>query len=202
MRGAVVSVAALGLVLGVAAAVRGAPPEDLDAYCRAINPETSALVRCLGAEKGSQDRLVRAQGAIEPSVWAHCHGASASWANMEACVVAQPNSPTPNPSGAPPPAAAVPGAPGAALPGVVPPAAPGVPSTPPTTPLPGVVPPATPTVPSQPPAAASPPEPERPSRPISEAEAERQLQDVLRRTGPAAHCTKKQYGNGWAIVCD
>jgi hypothetical protein len=43
----------------------------------------------------------------------------------------------------------------------------------------------------------------RPTRPISEADAERHLRGVLERAGtPAARCTKKQYGPGWAIICE
>jgi hypothetical protein len=44
---------------------------------------------------------------------------------------------------------------------------------------------------------------DRVTRPVSEAEAERQLQGVLERSGIAAErCTKKQYGPGWVIVCE
>jgi hypothetical protein len=43
----------------------------------------------------------------------------------------------------------------------------------------------------------------RPTRPISEADAERHLRSVLERAGtPAAQCTKKQYGPGWVIICE
>jgi hypothetical protein len=50
---------------------------------------------------------------------------------------------------------------------------------------------------------AAAPEPERPTRPISEADAERQLRAVLERVGyPKARCTKKQYGPGWASICE
>jgi hypothetical protein len=46
-------------------------------------------------------------------------------------------------------------------------------------------------------------EPERPTRPISEADAERQLRAVLERVGyPRARCVTKQYGPGWASICE
>jgi hypothetical protein len=52
------------------------------------------------------------------------------------------------------------------------------------------------------PTLAAPPE-NRPTRPVSEAEADRQLRNILERTGgSAARCTKRQYGPGWVIVCD
>jgi hypothetical protein len=43
----------------------------------------------------------------------------------------------------------------------------------------------------------------RPTRPISEADADRYLRAVLEHSGtPAARCTKKQYGPGWVIICE
>ena len=52
------------------------------------------------------------------------------------------------------------------------------------------------------PALSAPPE-NRPTRPISEAEADRQLRNILERTGEsAARCTKRQYGPGWVILCE
>ena len=46
-------------------------------------------------------------------------------------------------------------------------------------------------------------EPNRVSRPVSEAEAERHLKGVLERSGePQARCTKKQYSGGWVTVCE
>ena len=163
---------AVGSVLGVMVPVAAAPPQDLEAYCRAINPDPPAQVRCVGAEKASQERLARAQGAIDPQAWGRCQSGSASWAGMEACI-AQPT---------PPAAASAPTPPGGTAPA-------GSPSTTILGPQPG----ATPTA----------PEPERPSRPISEEEADKQVRDVLQRTGePAARCTKKQYGTGWVTVCE
>jgi len=152
MRRVGASLVAIGSVLGVMVPVAAAPPQDLEAYCRAINPEPPAQVRCVGAEKASQERLARAQGAIDPQAWGRCQSGSASWADMEAW-----------PAGSP------------------------------STTILGPQPGATPTA----------PEPERPSRPISEEEADKQVRDVLQRTGePAARCTKKQYGTGWVTVCE
>ena len=46
-------------------------------------------------------------------------------------------------------------------------------------------------------------EPNRVTRPVTEAEAERHLKGVLERSGdPAARCTKTQYSGGWVTVCD
>jgi len=57
---------------------------------------------------------------------------------------------------------------------------------------------------------AAPPAPRRalgrpaaPSQPIPESEAERHLRGVLEREGETdATCSKKQYGTGWATVCE
>jgi hypothetical protein len=52
-------------------------------------------------------------------------------------------------------------------------------------------------------AASAASEPNRVTRPVTEAEAERHLKGVLERTGePAARCTKTQYSGGWVTVCD
>jgi hypothetical protein len=52
-------------------------------------------------------------------------------------------------------------------------------------------------------ARAAPPEPQKPSRPISSAEAEQQLKGVLERSDAAdAKCRQKQYGAGWVTVCE
>jgi hypothetical protein len=179
MRRAGVSLVAVGSVLGVIVPAAAAPPQDLEAYCRASNPEPVAQVRCVGGEKASQERLARAQGAIDPQAWSRCQTGSASWVAMEACI-AQPTPPAAQPT--PPAATSAPTPPDAT-------ATAGSPSTTILGPQPG----ATPTA----------PEPERPSRPISEEEADKQVRDVLQRTGePAAKCTKKQYGTGWVSVCE
>jgi len=52
-------------------------------------------------------------------------------------------------------------------------------------------------------AASAASEPNRVTRPVTEAEAERHLKGVLERSGePAARCTKTQYSGGWVTVCD
>jgi hypothetical protein len=171
MRGVSISLVAVGSVLGSVLPVGAAPQLDLEAYCRAINPEPQAQARCLTLEKASQERLARAQSAIDPQAWSRCQSASASWVEMEACAT----------QSTPPVAAGQPSASGDG----------GTGSS--STTVPGPQRGVTPTA----------PEIERPSRPISEAEADRQVQDVLQRAGePAARCTKKQYGTGWAAVCE
>src|SRR5262245_33927228 len=201
------------------------PPEDLSAYCRATYPQVPFQIRCMSLERASQDRVGAARSAIDPATWNRCQSGSPSWTAMEACL-AQPTAGTPPAAGG---AAIPPAAPatepadeqarrqpaeGAAPPGGAPTSddARGAPGTAPT--------PAPPVTPAPPPATASgsgstiilgpqanpalsaPPE-NRPTRPISEAEADRQLRNILERTGGnAARCTKRQYGPGWVIVCD
>jgi hypothetical protein len=58
-----------------------------------------------------------------------------------------------------------------------------------------------PLVPPPPPPPPPPPGPPKP--PISAAEADQQLKGVLERDGAqGSKCTKKQYGTGWATVCE
>src|SRR5262245_3745941 len=189
------------------------PPEDLAAYCRATYPQLPFQLRCMSLERTSQDRVTAARSAVDPAVFNRCQSGSPSWTAMEACL-------------AQPAAATTPGAGGAVIPGGAPaieptdeqgrrPPAQG--AAPPTagTPTPeearGA--PGTAATPAPPPATASgsgstiilgpqgdpalaPPE-NRPTRPISEAEADRQLRNILERTGGnAARCTKRQYGPG------
>jgi hypothetical protein len=46
-------------------------------------------------------------------------------------------------------------------------------------------------------------EPNRVTRPVTEAEADRHLKGVLERSGDSqARCTKKQYAGGWVTVCE
>jgi hypothetical protein len=53
------------------------------------------------------------------------------------------------------------------------------------------------------PSPAAPPERDRPTRAVTEADADRQLRGVLEREGdPKARCTKKQYGPGWVMICE
>lgn len=52
----------------------------------------------------------------------------------------------------------------------------------------------------------APPEPQlppKPSRPIPQGEAEQQVKGVLERSDATdAKCEKKQYGTGWATICE
>jgi hypothetical protein len=51
--------------------------------------------------------------------------------------------------------------------------------------------------------ATAPPLPAKLPRPISEREADQQVQGVLERSGVTdAKCTKRQFGTGWVTVCD
>ena len=206
MRSLVVALVAAVPVLSVLGSVAAAPSGDVAVSCRATNPQLPAQLRCIAMEKASQGRLGRAQPSVDPQVWARCQAASASWQEMEACI-AQPAVATGTgaaPGGA---AEARPDAPAA---GAGQPGAPGAPGAAAGTPPAAAAPPAEVGSPStiilgpQPSAAApAAPEPDRPTRPVSEEEAERQVKDVLQRSGtPGAHCTKKQYGPGWVTVCE
>jgi hypothetical protein len=208
--------------LGWSAPIVAQPPEDLASYCRATYPQVPFQIRCMSLERASQDRVAAARSAIDPTTWSGCQSGSASWSAMESCL-AQPaatGSPAPGGSVVPPAAGASEpaddqarrqpadgGAPASGAPGSGAPASgearstPGAPATPPA--------PATASgsgstiiLGPQPNPVLSAPE-NRPTRPISEAEADRQLQNILERTGEtSARCTKRQYGPGWVIVCD
>jgi len=208
----IAAVAGLMLASGVGAA----PPQDVAAYCRAVYPQVQFQVRCLNVENAAADRVSRAAAGTDRDSFNRCLAGSPSWAAMENCLtqvargapgggaggVQGPLGPGQEPAGnrtdeasAPPAAAPPAGAAG------VPPAA-----TPPT-PAPGVTDPGSSSTtvlgpqPSAPSAATA--EGQRVTRPIPEEDADRQLRRVLEREGaPAAHCTKKQYGPGWAIICE
>jgi hypothetical protein len=217
MRTVAVVLVGVASVFGPVTPAQALPPDDLAAYCRATYPQVPFQIRCMSLERASQDRVAAARSAIDPTTWNRCQGGSASWSAMEACL-AQP--------------AAVSGAGGAALPGTAGTSEPADEQAR-RQPGEGVAPgaggaasgearatPGGPAAPSSPPPAVSgsgstiifgpqanpalsaPPE-NRPTRPVSEAEADRQLRNVLERTGEtSARCTKRQYGPGWVIVCD
>jgi len=209
--------------LGWSAPTVALPPEDVASYCRATYPQVPFQIRCMSLERASPDRAAAARSAIDPATWNDCQIASASWSAMEACL-AQPataSSPAPGGSVVPPAAGASEpadeqarrqpadgGAPAAGAPGPGAPASgearntPGAPAAPPA-PATASGSPSTIILGPQPnPALSAPPE-NRPTRPISEAEADRQLQNILERTGEtSARCTKRQYGPGWVIVCE
>lgn len=159
--------------LGLLEPASAAPPEDIAVFCRASYPQVMLQVRCFNVEQAAAQRLASTASSADGALFSRCLGGSQSWTAMETCLTQPPRVP----------AAAV--------------------ALPPT---------ADATDPSAPPAAEpgpqaqlgpAAPEPERPTRPISEADAERQLRAVLERVGyPAAHCTKKQYGPGWASICE
>jgi len=195
------------------------PPDDLAAYCRATYPQVPFQIRCMSVERASQDRVAASRSAIDPTAWNRCQGGSASWTALEACLAQPAAVTTPGAGGAViPPAASTteptdeqarrqPGE--AVAPGAGGPAsgeargAPGAPTTP--APPPATISGSPSTIilgPQANPALAAPPE-NRPTRPVSEAEADRQLRNILERTGEtSARCTKRQYGPGWVIVCD
>lgn len=210
MRSLVGALVAAGALLSVPGPTAAAPSADYAALCRASYPQLPSQLRCIAGERASQERLTRAQPSVDAQVWARCQAASNTWQEMEACIAqpataAAPGAPgaggtegaAPGPAAdaqpnAPPGAAGQPGAPGATA--AVPPAA--------ATPAPDTGSGSTIILGPRPSAAAA-PEPDRPTRPVSEEEAERQLKDVLQRAGAAdAHCTKKQYGAGWVTVCE
>ena len=210
MRTVVAGLVAVAAGLVLPAPVAAVPPEDLAAYCRAAYPQTEFQLRCLNVETAAAERVARAAARADRDAFSRCLGASPSWAAMEICL-AQVARGGPLPSAGGPVSMAPPAVdqgarrPGQGagpptdvardLPGVVPPAA---------APEAAVAPSPSTTVlgpaPSLPSTALA--EPERPPRPISEADADRHLRGVLERVGlPAARCMKKQYGRGWASIC-
>ncbi len=208
MRALIVSLVVVSSTL-MARPLAAAPPQDLPAYCRSAFPQMQAQVRCLYTEKAAQDRAAGARASVTPDAWARCESASASWAELESCLgqaearggaTTSVGGGTAAPSGvgetqpeqgagaAPAGTAAAPAAPPAEA--ATPPSA--VTSTPSTVIL---GPRGT--------AASAAAEPNRATRSVTEAEADRHLKDVLERSGDsAARCTKKQYSGGWVTVCE
>jgi hypothetical protein len=230
MRAAVAGLAGVATVVSLVALVAAAPPEDVAAYCRVTYPQVQLQLRCLNVEHAAAARVSQGAAAVDRETFSRCLSASFSWSATEGCLAqaarggllptpvtalppAAERSGSPPEQAASPPAAAAGVAPGAAppvLPGVIPPVLPGVippvaaglsPATAALAPLPLDPAAALAPLPGAVPAALA--EPERPPRPISEADAERHLRSVLERAGtPRARCTKKQYGPGWASVCE
>jgi hypothetical protein len=228
MRTAVAGLVGAAVVVRLAALVAAAPPEDVAAYCRVTYPQLQLQLRCLNVEHAAASRVSQAAAAVDREMFGRCLTASPSWSATESCLTqAARGAPLPAPVAALPPpaergapleqAAGPPATTAGVVPGATPPVLPGV--IPPV--LPGVIPPAAPPLPATAalgplpldPAAALAPlpaaapaalaEPERPPRPISEADAEKHLRSVLERAGtPRARCTKKQYGPGWASICE
>jgi hypothetical protein len=201
----VAAVSGLALLTPVAAA----PPEDVAAYCRAVYPQVQFQVRCLNVEHAAAERVSRSAAGADRDAFNRCLTASPSWAAMESCLtqfargapaggvggVMSPTAPGGDPGAARPGDAARPPADTSGTPAAGSPSAPaseggGTPS------------PSTTVLGPQPSPAAAPVERERPTRPIPEADADRQLRGVLEREGhPTAQCTKRQYGPGWVIIC-
>ncbi len=185
-----------------------APPDDVAAYCRATYPQMQFQVRCLNIENAAAERVSRAGASADREAFNRCLGASPSWAAMEGCL-AQSASGVPM-GGVPgvlagPPADA---ASQAARPEATGAPAGGAPAAAPTATAPTPAPadaagtPSGSTVVLGPQAIPAIIE-NRPTRPISEAEADRYLRTVLEHSGAlASRCTKKQYGPGWVIICE
>ena len=217
MKTVAVALVVVASAVALAAPTIALPPEDLAAYCRAVYPQIPFQVRCMSLERASQDRIAAARSAVDKTTWDRCHAGSASWSAMESCLAQPATASAPAPGSVIPPAGG-----GASEPpddraearrqggegGGAPASgeartAPGASATapPPAVSASG----SGSTIilgPQANPALTAPPD-NRPSRPVSEAEADRQLRNVLERTGEtSARCTKRQYGPGWVIVCD
>lgn len=210
---AVAAVVVAAALLTLRAPAAAAPPGDVAAYCRAANPQMQFQVRCLYLEKAAQERIARATPAVDRDALARCQGSSGSWTEMEHCLAA------PAPSAATPGGGAAVGssAPGGAAGDGRDPARPpggggpagavaSPPPAPPSLTPPGAAPPQSPSTVILGPRSSTPAagdDRNRPSRPISDADAERQLRGVLEREGEtAAKCTRKPYGPGWVTVCE
>jgi hypothetical protein len=207
MRAVVAWVVATVALLAPLAPVAAAPPEDVAAYCRATYPQIQFQVRCLNVENAAAERVSRSGASADRDALNRCLTVSPSWAAMEACLaqsargvpmggvpgVVSPPSAALTPAAGLEPAGPSAGEPTGAAAGPPPAPEPSVAGGPGGSTVvlgPQVVPPT---------AVAE----NRPTRPISEADADRHLRGVLERAGtPAARCTKKQYGPGWVIICE
>jgi hypothetical protein len=173
MRAVVRGLVAIAWGLALVAPAAAAPPEDVAAFCRAAYPSVQVQVRCLMVERAAAERVVQSAATADPDTVGRCHAGSLTWTVMESCLAGA------DPGRAPAETAALP--PGerrdageAASPAAGPPAV-----------LPAVA-----------------AEPERPTIPIPEADADRHLRRVLEREGHrTARCTKKQYWPGWVSIC-
>jgi hypothetical protein len=198
-------------LLAPVAPTAATPPEDVAAFCRATYPQLPFQIRCLNVENAAAERVSRAAAGADRETFNGCLGVSPSWAAMESCLAQSARGGStgaaPGLAGAAPSPGAEPGAegagPGAPPPGpreaaaAPPPATPGAPGAP------GGPPSSTVVLGPQAGVPAAAPVENRPTRTITEADAERHLRGVLERTGnPAAQCTKKQYGPGWVIICE
>jgi len=183
-----------------------APPDDITMYCRSAYPATQAQVRCLFTERSAQERATRTRASVPPDTWMRCAGGSATWAAMEGCLAQMSTlgGGATAVGGLPAPGADAERGGGRAEQGAdgTPNAAAQPPSGAASPPTATTLSPST-TILGPQGTAASAAEPARPTRPVTEAEAERHLKGVLERSGePAARCTKRQYGGGWVTVCE
>lgn len=204
MRTAVAWTVATVSVLAPLAPAAAAPPADIAAYCRATYPMVAFQVRCLDVENAAAARIARGAETIDRSLFDGCLDTSPSWVVMERCLAqAAPDAPAPaatTPTASPAVAAAQPRpdrgptSPESEGRTVEAPAQETIPdaSSPSTIVLGPRVSPVT-----------APREPDRPTRPISEADAQRHLRGILERVGmPTARCTTRQYGPGWVSICE
>jgi hypothetical protein len=224
MRAVAVALVVVASALGLSAPTIALPPEDLAAYCRAVYPQVPFQIRCMSLERASQERIAAARSAVDQTAWDRCHSGSASWSAMENCLAQPATASAPAPGAVVPPAGGGASEPaddrsepaddraearrpggeegGAPAPGEAR-TAPGAPVA--AQPPAAIVSGSGSTIilgPQVNPALTAPPD-NRPSRPVSEAEADRQLRNILELTGEtSARCTKRQYGPGWVIVCD
>jgi len=195
--------------------VGATPPEDVAAYCRAVYAQVQFQVRCLNVENGAADRVSRVAASADRDTFNGCLAISPSWAAMESCLtqvarggvaggvggVLGPLGAGREPAGSRPDAAVPPASVADAPAGQQPANPAGGPAAGAPLGIPGALLPQG--MGAQPGLPAIALEPERPTRPIPEADADRLLRSVLERAGtPAARCDKKQYGPGWVIICE
>ncbi len=210
MRPVVAWLVATVALLMLPALAAAAPPQDVAAYCRATYPQVQFQVRCLNVEHAAAERVSRADPAADRDAFNRCLSGSASWAAMEACLAQSARGEAAGgpavTTGTPSPTVG-PGAPRPAQEGGSPAGpSPETAAAPPPAPAPGAAgtpSPSTVILGPQPSPWAATAERDRPSRPISEADADRHLRGILERAGDTtARCTKKQYGPGWVIICE
>jgi hypothetical protein len=188
--------------LALLAPTTAAPPMDIAAHCSATHPEMQLQVRCLDVEHAAAGRVDRASARAHREVFDRCLGASSSWTAMENCLAHHARG---GPSGGVPAANPSPSSTVGIAGPQPPPRAPSTASAEDAAAAPSPAPPGAAEA-SAPSTVVSPsagaPEDERPTPPISEADADRHLRGILERVGmPAARCTKKQYGPGWVSIC-
>lgn len=177
MRAVIASLFAVWVPLALQLPAAASPPDDIAAYCRSIHPQVASQVKCVNMENTAAARVRSIGPGADPEGWSRCRETTPSWSAMEQCLANA--------------ARAAAGGDAAKRPGAT--------EEPPAS-SPGAPPSSTVILGPQP-TAAPPGERDRPTRHISEEDADRQLRAVLERN-PSARCTKKQYGPGWVITCE